>query len=79
MDDNKDLELEINENAENNPFRENNIEIQEDETINQSTDEVEKLKADFENLNNKTNEKNSFIVAFHYNDFIFLFMYIHGF
>ena len=53
MDDNKDLELEINENAENNPFRENNIEIQEDETINQSTDEVEKLKADFENLNNQ--------------------------
>ena len=53
MDDNKDLELEINENAENNPFRENNIEIQEDEAVNQSTEEVEKLKADFENLNNQ--------------------------
>ena len=54
MDDNKDLQLEIDENAENNPFRDNNIEILEDEVSNSSVDnEVDKLKSDFENLNNQ--------------------------
>ena len=53
MDDNKDLELEIDENAENNPFRDTNLEIQQDEAVETSVDEVDKLKSDLENLNNQ--------------------------
>lgn len=57
MPDNNNEEIKIDENAENNPFKEESTPVEENsEQKNQDVegdDEVEKIKKDFENLNNQ--------------------------